>query len=110
MRRLQPRLKSQIKKYQYHLKPKGGASSDPITHVAYFTSREAFEAMLKKWSVRGWNYFETDEDRKINDVSKNIKSFKYGSSLDTILNCDNPNKSYPCYDDRKQVEYIKPTE
>jgi hypothetical protein len=96
-------------KFQYHSKLKDGISPHPIKNVKYFKSRAIFEALLKAWSRRGWKYFETSEDRKVNDLSKAVK-YRLGNSLDTILNCDHPSKSYTAFYgiNSHQVEYIIP--
>ena len=98
-----------MKKFQYHCKLKGGMSPHPVKNVAYFKSREIFEALLKRWSVRGWTYTETEEDRKENDKAVSVK-FEYSTAINTTWNCDNPLKAYSAFygTASHEVSYIKP--
>jgi hypothetical protein len=98
-----------MRKYRYHLKLCTSKSKEPVTHVAYFKSRDLFELMLHKWSKRGWNYFETTEDRKVNEKEPKVIKYDEGSSLDAVLNCSNPNKTYAYWYDSAShsVSYIK---
>jgi hypothetical protein len=96
-------------KFQYHCDLKGGKSPLPVKNVAYFKNRNTFEVLLNKWSRRGWSYFETKEDRQVNDKQPKVVKYDNGSSLDTIFNCSNPNKTYAYWYDTSShsVSYIK---
>jgi hypothetical protein len=98
-----------MRKYQYHLKLSTGISKVPIMHIAYFETRDLFERMLKSWSKLGWSYFETEDDKIINEKAPLVLKYEQGSSLDGILNCNSSNKTYPFYHGKHtyEVMYVK---
>jgi hypothetical protein len=65
----------------------------------YFTSKEALDTMLSRWSTNGYKYFETKTDKEMNLKAKPLTNIVSADGvLSTTTYIDSANRGAPLHD------------